>query len=799
VADLDDAYEGAGRYWNVDPHVLRAVAQTESSGRTDGPDSKAGAIGLMQIMPDTARRLGIDPHDPVQAIYGGARVLSENLDRYKNLKDALSAYNGGTDRSKWGNPETMAYPSAVASNYRGAQQDNDPFAGPGVDVGADPKTAPKQDAFDRLFGGDTGYDDKAAHVAADGANAFDHLFGATDPDSASGALPEKAKAHQGTMLGNLATFTNDGVNAAARQIDKAGIFAASHIPGVSRLLAGTAIDPQRLAKADAAQETAQSNDWGAPYSQGVGHMAGDALVGGLLSAGTAGVGSALAGTSGVGRGVQAAANLLSGTHGNALARAVGGAAQGAGTAELTGEDPRIAALGGGALGALSPKIAGAVNALSGGSKRAADRALNALAPREQAEAVQAADAGAAADTPATASPGPNAASAPDPVKIGLFASPKKADQFAQRIYDEYGKGAPVALVQSKIPGVQLTASQATGNPGLALIERNRRAANPTPFQALDAQNAAARNAYAEQIIGTPEKLDSAIAARAAVEQQLRPQIFGNQAPVDTAPIRDHLQSLIDANRGRSTVQEPLKRVMDQLDDVSEEDGTALPENLWNVRKYLGDIVSPAARGTATSGHTAASQLLDFKPTITDAIEGGAPGFKGYLSRYEEASRPIDAMGYLQARKLTNAQGEVQLGKLDSFLDTIKRDQNKSGYREADSVTKEQIDALTTLRDDMRLASRIDLGKARGSDTNVNLATSSKAANMAQGLGPRLASMAGTGVTGEILGGPGGGAAGAMVGNALAGAVSRRIANRLANTQDATLNALDGRLLSPRVR
>jgi len=794
VTDFDEAYDGAGRYQNVNPYVLRAMAQTESGGHPNGPNSKAGAIGLMQIMPDTAMRLGIDPHDPVQSIYGAARILSENLDRYKNLKDALSAYNGGTDRSKWGNPETMAYPGAVAANYRGPQQDNDPFAGSGIDAGAGQPATPKQNAFDRLFGGDAGHDDKASSTKAAGVDAFDHLFGSTDPDSASGALPEKAKAHQGTMLGNLATFTNDGVNAAGRQIDKAGIFVASHIPGVSRLLAGTAIDPQRLAKADAAQEAAQSNDWGATYSQGAGRMAGDALVGGLLSAGTAGVGSALAGTSGIGRGAQAVANLLSGTHGNALARVIGGATQGAGTAELTGEDPRVAALGGGVLGALSPKIADAVNALSGAGKRTASRALNALAPREQAEAVQA--SGAGADAPASAIPESAAGSAPDPVKIGLFASPKKADQFAQRIYDEYGKGAPVALVQSKIPGVQLTASQATGNPGLALIERNRRAANPTPFQALDAQNAAARNAYAEQIIGTPEKLDSAIAARAAVEQQLRPQIFGNQAPVDTAPIRDHLQNLIDANRGRSTVQEPLKRVMDQLDDVSEEDGTALPENLWNVRKYLGDIVSPAARGTATSGHAAASQLLDLKPTITDAIEGGAPGFKGYLSRYEEASRPIDAMGYLQARKLTNAQGEVQLGKLDSFLGTIKRDQNKPGYREADSVTKEQLDALTTLRDDMRLASRIDLGKARGSDTNVNLATSSKVANMAQGLGPRLASMAGTGVTGEILGGPGGGAAGAMVGNALAGAVSRRIANRLANTQDATFNALDARLLNP---
>ncbi|MBO1360624.1 hypothetical protein J2D73_12580, partial [Acetobacter sacchari] len=111
-----------------------------------------------------------------------------------------------------------------------------------------------------------------------------------------------------------------------------------------------------------------------------------------------------------------------------------------------------------------------------------------------------------------------------------------------------------------------------------------------------------------------------------------------------------------------------------------------------------------------------------------------------------------------------------------------------GVREADSVTDEQIQALTDLRDDMRLASRIDLGKARGSDTNINLTTTGRVAGMAQGYAPKIAAGAAGALEGGALGG--------LLASAASKVVENRLLGRIANTQAKTYDALDNRLLNP---
>lgn len=124
ATDFDSLFQQAGQRFNVSPALLRAVSGAESGGNFDTQDSPAGAFGGMQIMPATyqavAQRYGLsgDPRDPANNIAAGAAVLSENLDRYGNVPDALRAYNGGTDPSKWANPETAAYVGRVAKFYQ---------------------------------------------------------------------------------------------------------------------------------------------------------------------------------------------------------------------------------------------------------------------------------------------------------------------------------------------------------------------------------------------------------------------------------------------------------------------------------------------------------------------------------------------------------------------------------------------------------------------------------------------------------------------------------------------------------
>jgi len=102
---LDPLIEQASRRFGHDPHLLRAIIQTESAFNA-GARSPAGAIGLMQVMPATGLRYGFDSaslYDPASNLAAGSRYLADLQRMFPERLDlALAAYNAGEDNvDRW--------------------------------------------------------------------------------------------------------------------------------------------------------------------------------------------------------------------------------------------------------------------------------------------------------------------------------------------------------------------------------------------------------------------------------------------------------------------------------------------------------------------------------------------------------------------------------------------------------------------------------------------------------------------------------------------------------------------------
>jgi soluble lytic murein transglycosylase-like protein len=93
-ARFDEPIDKYARLHRVDAAIVRAVMEVESAF-DPAARSRAGAIGLMQLTPATARALGVDPLVPEQNIEGGVRYLSELIQMFGGIDLALVAYNGG--------------------------------------------------------------------------------------------------------------------------------------------------------------------------------------------------------------------------------------------------------------------------------------------------------------------------------------------------------------------------------------------------------------------------------------------------------------------------------------------------------------------------------------------------------------------------------------------------------------------------------------------------------------------------------------------------------------------------------
>ena len=122
--NLEEYFKEASETYGVDINLLKAIAKQESNFNPSATSS-AGAMGVMQLMPSTAKGLGVtNAYDAQQNIMGGAKLMAQNLKKYNgDVSLALAAYNAGSGNvAKYGGippfAETQNYVSKVLGYYQ---------------------------------------------------------------------------------------------------------------------------------------------------------------------------------------------------------------------------------------------------------------------------------------------------------------------------------------------------------------------------------------------------------------------------------------------------------------------------------------------------------------------------------------------------------------------------------------------------------------------------------------------------------------------------------------------------------
>lgn len=140
-----DEIDKAARLYNIPAELVRAVIAAESGGQAEAISHK-GAIGLMQLMPGTAKKMYVeDPVDPAQNILGGTRYLRTLANQFNgDMMLVVAAYNAGPDavRKYGGVPpfdETRGYVKKVMGYYKDLKRESAKAAAPQVASSTDPR------------------------------------------------------------------------------------------------------------------------------------------------------------------------------------------------------------------------------------------------------------------------------------------------------------------------------------------------------------------------------------------------------------------------------------------------------------------------------------------------------------------------------------------------------------------------------------------------------------------------------------------------------------------------------------
>lgn len=337
----------------------------------------------------------------------------------------------------------------------------------------------------------------------------------------------------------------------------------------------------------------------------------------------------------------------------------------------------------------------------------------------------------AAEAPAPLAP--RMAEPPGPQSVGAAATPGQVAELSSRealamrtqaeMQDIFTPPRPGDFTEY-VPGVGLTRAEVELSPPISRDAKILRMQKPERFADLDRRRADAYANFYDDMAGSETLVMRAMEDRDKQTAALLKSAFNSKTTADASPVLTRIDEILASPDGkRNVVVRELNSVRDQLVDKKGNLETD-PELLYGVRKHINDRLSREAGAEEPQVKLAAARLLELRQELDQAIEQAAPGFRQYIERYAESSRPIDA-----AQALLDARGRIFKGSdrhvafhdFDRVMKDWASDRAAPGANAAKSLTDDQWQRLMNMwRSLQRTAEAERLARAPGSDTAQNL-------------------------------------------------------------------------------
>lgn len=316
------------------------------------------------------------------------------------------------------------------------------------------------------------------------------------------------------------------------------------------------------------------------------------------------------------------------------------------------------------------------------------------------------------------------------------------EALAGNIVRRFADGGPTAMNAAElVPGSVPTLAEATGNAGIATLQRGARDINPNAFVERERLNAAARNAAFDGAAGDASQLEFYKASRSQAGNEL----YGNALNRDPEPLTPYLKGQITQLLKRPSIDEASRLAQKLARERGEKPAPmGSLRALQDVKTALGDKIAEATQA-GKGGQVKALKATQNK--LVDVMEKLSPDYAEANATYAAMSQPVNAMEALQGLKLTDAQGNVTLAKVKNAIEGLEKLRSAPGVNPAKSITDEQLGVLRALHEDLLRQSNLGAGRSIGSNTFQNIATDNILSTMLPGkLGAAV-----TGKVGGVLG------------------------------------------------